>query len=117
MSFGSGSPPLHPTQPGLSGLGLRRRILVEEEGVEERTLAKVLKGPEQPTAAEIEQHEVQGHLPFKRWCPQCVSARGVGQQHRRVAHAEEELPAAHVDFAFFSSGVTDESEKTTMIVL
>eukprot|EP00971_Amphidinium_carterae_P154558 3065176-Amphidinium_carterae.1 len=54
-----------------------------EEGVEERTLAKVLKGPEQPTAAEIEQHEAQGHLPYRRWCPQCVSGRGVGQQHRR----------------------------------
>eukprot|EP00971_Amphidinium_carterae_P251846 5000335-Amphidinium_carterae.1 len=25
----------------------------EEEGVEERTLAKVLKGPDQPTAAEL----------------------------------------------------------------
>eukprot|EP00971_Amphidinium_carterae_P163571 3243493-Amphidinium_carterae.1 len=49
-----------------------------EEGVEERTLAKVLKGPDQPTAAEIEQHEAQGHVPFRKWCPQCVSARGVG---------------------------------------
>eukprot|EP00971_Amphidinium_carterae_P110934 2197423-Amphidinium_carterae.6 len=66
-----------------------------EEGVEERTLAK-------------------GHLPSRRWCPQCVSGRGVGQQHRRVAHAEEELPIVHADFAFFSSGVTDESEKITM---
>eukprot|EP00971_Amphidinium_carterae_P009894 195131-Amphidinium_carterae.1 len=27
------------------------------------TAAKVLKGPEQATAAEIEQHEAQGHLP------------------------------------------------------
>eukprot|EP00971_Amphidinium_carterae_P199490 3959076-Amphidinium_carterae.2 len=52
-----------------------------EEGVEERTLAKLrlLKGLDQPTAAEIEQHEAQGHLPFRRWCPQCVSGRGVGQ--------------------------------------
>eukprot|EP00971_Amphidinium_carterae_P271339 5384472-Amphidinium_carterae.1 len=89
----------------------------EEEGVEERTLAKVLKGPDQPTAAEIEQHEAQGHVPDRRWCPQCVSARGVGQQHRRVARAEEELPTVHLDFAFFSSRVTDDSEKITMVVL
>eukprot|EP00971_Amphidinium_carterae_P105682 2092810-Amphidinium_carterae.1 len=68
-------------------------MLVEgEEGVEERTLAKVLKGLDQPTAVEVEQHEAQGHLPYRRWCPQCVSGRGVGQQHRRVAHSEEELP-------------------------
>eukprot|EP00971_Amphidinium_carterae_P101002 1998321-Amphidinium_carterae.1 len=75
-------------------------MLVEgEEGIEERTLAKVLKGPEQPTAAEIEQHEAQGHLAYRRWCPQCVSGRGVGQQHRSVAHSEEELPVVHMDFA------------------
>eukprot|EP00971_Amphidinium_carterae_P156973 3111667-Amphidinium_carterae.1 len=48
----------------------------EEEGVEERTLAKVLKGPDQPTAAEIEQHEAQGHVPYRKWCPQCVCAWG-----------------------------------------
>eukprot|EP00971_Amphidinium_carterae_P080156 1586327-Amphidinium_carterae.1 len=88
-----------------------------EEGLEERVLAKVLKGPEQPTAAEIEQHESQGHLPYRRWCPQCVSGRGVGQQHRRVAHAEEELPVVPLDFAFFSAGATDESDKITMVVL
>eukprot|EP00971_Amphidinium_carterae_P084616 1674870-Amphidinium_carterae.1 len=81
-------------------------MLVEEEGPEEGAKAKVLKGPDQPTAAEVEQHEAQGHLPYRRWCPQCVSARGVGQQHRLVAHAEEELPTVHLDFAFFSERVT-----------
>eukprot|EP00971_Amphidinium_carterae_P204536 4059136-Amphidinium_carterae.1 len=81
-------------------------MLVDEEGPGEGTKAKVLRGPDQPTAAEVEQHEgdeAQGHLPYRRWCPQCVSARGVGQQHRLVAHAEEELPTVHLDFAFFST--------------
>eukprot|EP00971_Amphidinium_carterae_P009779 192993-Amphidinium_carterae.1 len=90
-------------------------MLVDEEGPGEGAQAKVLRGPEQPTAAEVEQHEAQGHLPYRRWCPQCVSARGVGQQHRLVAHSEEELPTVHLDFAFFSTGATDESERITLV--
>eukprot|EP00971_Amphidinium_carterae_P138992 2754893-Amphidinium_carterae.1 len=46
----------------------------KEDGLGKGFLAKVFKGPEQPTAADVEQHEAQGHLPYRRWCPQCVSA-------------------------------------------
>eukprot|EP00971_Amphidinium_carterae_P124138 2458833-Amphidinium_carterae.1 len=56
-------------------------------------------------------------LGYRRWCPQCISGRGVGQQHRKVAHAEEELPVVHLDFAFFSAGATEDSDKITMVVL
>eukprot|EP00971_Amphidinium_carterae_P038354 754138-Amphidinium_carterae.1 len=66
--------------------------MLVEEGLGETAAAKVLKGPDQPTAAEVEQHEAQGHLPYRRWCPQCVSARGVGQQHRRADHSKDALP-------------------------
>eukprot|EP00971_Amphidinium_carterae_P136479 2704191-Amphidinium_carterae.3 len=56
-----------------------------EEGlaIDSPKYSNFLKGPEQPTAAEIEQHdsshEAQGHIPYRRWCPQCVSGRGVGR--------------------------------------
>eukprot|EP00971_Amphidinium_carterae_P116460 2306754-Amphidinium_carterae.1 len=65
----------------------------------------------------MEQHEAQGHLPYRRWCPQCGSARGVGQQHRRVAHTEEELPVVHLDFAFYSTGEQEEGDRITTIVM
>eukprot|EP00971_Amphidinium_carterae_P054252 1068637-Amphidinium_carterae.1 len=94
-----------------------------EEGLGDGTVAKVLKRPEQPTAAEIEQHEAQRHIrmklrgTYRRWCPQCVSGRGVGRQHRRVAHFEEELPVVHLDYAFFGSGASDDSERIAMTAL
>eukprot|EP00971_Amphidinium_carterae_P138303 2740403-Amphidinium_carterae.1 len=40
-------------------------MLVEEEGPGEGAKAKVLKEPDQPTAAEIEQHD-QTHLHLRR---------------------------------------------------
>eukprot|EP00971_Amphidinium_carterae_P091586 1813365-Amphidinium_carterae.2 len=33
------------------------------------------------------------------------------------AHAEEELPVAHLDFAFFSAGADNDGERITMVVL
>ena len=37
--------------------------------------AKVLRGPKEPTAEEIAEHNVK-HVPYRSWCPHCVAAAG-----------------------------------------
>ena len=34
--------------------------------------------PRQPTAGEIKEHELAGHLPYRNWCYHCVKGEGEG---------------------------------------
>ena len=42
----------------------------------ERPVRVLRKRPEQPTAAEVQVHEISGHEPYRSWCRACVAGRG-----------------------------------------
>ena len=55
----------------------------EEEDVEEALVAKPLRSPMAPTAAERAAH-APTHLPYRSWCDECVAGRRDNPAHRPV---------------------------------
>ena len=37
-----------------------------------------LPDPKLPSETDVDNHYVQGHLPYRSWCPVCVKAKGHG---------------------------------------
>ena len=71
---------------------------------------KVPSSPSQPTAAEIEEHRIT-HLPFRRWCRECMMGRGLGEQRGRHQGREHEIAIVGVDYFYVTSrGVEDRKE-------
>ena len=71
---------------------------------------KISPSPTQPTAAEIEEHRVT-HLPFRRWCRECMMGRGLGEQRGRHQGREHEIAIVGVDYFYVTSkGVEDREE-------
>eukprot|EP00971_Amphidinium_carterae_P275661 5469568-Amphidinium_carterae.1 len=96
-------------------------MLVEgEEGLDEGTVAKVLRGPEQPTAAEVEQHEAQGHLlafqtvvsAVREWTGCWPTTAASGSLRGGAASRSRRLR-----FLQFSAGEHDDGERIAMVVL
>ena len=71
---------------------------MSDEVIKIRQAAKVRT----PTAADIEEHELMGHVQYRSWCKCCVAARGVGQQHRHVEQEETAEPVISSDYAYMS---------------
>ena len=71
---------------------------VSEEVIKTRKARKITT----PTTAEIEEHELMGHVQYRSWCKCCVAARGVGQQHRDVQPEEIADPVISSDYAYMS---------------
>ena len=68
---------------------------------EELQPARIIKGPMQPSAAEIEEHEATGHVVYRSWCPICQAARSTGQPHFRAPDEEETaVPQIIWDYGF-----------------
>lgn len=90
-----------------------------EETSDEAMKPKMIPIPYQPTAAQIEEHEMIGHVQYRSWCRHCVAARGVGQQHKKVEHIESEEPEIACDYAYMRSDneKTDISNNLPMLVL
>ena len=79
----------------------------DEDEAEQFESAKVLvkKGPKEPSAREREYHEARCHVEYRNWCPHCVAARGVGQQHKSSdlnTDPDEKLPTLSIDYGFMS---------------
>ena len=77
----------------------------EAEGETGTRKPTVMPSPEQPTEAEIREHEVT-HLPPRSWCPHCVRGRAVNAPHHaRSGEAREthRLPTLSVDFFFMAA--------------
>ena len=54
----------------------------EEKESEEAKTPEVLRDPGAPTPKEVEQHNVT-HLPFRSWCPHCVSGKAQDRSHKK----------------------------------
>ena len=89
--------------------------LEEEESTEHQPVRSVI-GPRQPTQAQIDDHEASGHAAYRSWCRFCVSARGIGTQHRSQSEehgAEDTDPIIYMDYGFINKDgkyVVDERE-------
>jgi hypothetical protein len=91
--------------------------LADEQDIEEVVedpIVRAVRDPGQPTVAEVAAHELT-HLPFRPWCPDCVSGRAADDPHRRVAaDVENGVPKVSVDYGFMSS---DDGELTRTILV
>ena len=58
------------------------QIECEEKESEEARELEVLRDPGAPTPKEVEDHNVT-HLPFRSWCPRCVSGKAQDRPHKR----------------------------------
>ena len=83
------------------------RLMIDDESGEKK--AKAIKAPKEPTAAEVEEHNLH-HANFESWCPVCVMGQGKSKQHRRV----KEDPKEHIiysDYMFFTKEGTEVSKE------
>ena len=86
-----------------------------EQQSEEVAVPKAVRSPLEPTNAEVDEHELLGHVQFRSWCRHCVAARGVGQQHRSQAEEPEgALPTVSSDYCYMSQ--TDEETMPIIVI-
>ena len=66
-------------------LGMEKITLSEDEEteVEVKETCRVLPTPGNPTDAQREEHRASGHIPYRKWCEECVASRATGEPHRR----------------------------------
>ena len=65
-----------------------------------------IKDPGQPTAEELETHNVT-HLPHRAWCPICVKNAAQNNPHKKVIHVRE-TEMFGMDYMYMSSKPTGE---------
>ena len=88
---------------------------VVEAPAEELQPLRVIKGPSQPSAAEIEEHEASGHVVYRSWCPICQAARSTGQPHREAPEEDETaVPGILWDYGFLGN---DDGKSMPILVL
>ena len=83
---------------------------------------KLAKNTARPTAREIEEHEAQGHVHYRSWCPFCVAARGTGQSHSQKHHCDGEIPTVVTDYGYLNADESDsvgtrKEDSITMLVM
>ena len=72
----------------------------EEEEPDEELVPRVVRDPGQPSKEEMERHSVT-HLPYRAWCPSCVTGRGRNAAHKALDEEKDRLlPTIAHDFAF-----------------
>ena len=67
------------------------KVDVEIQDEEEAEPLAVSPSPLMPSAAEVEAHRIT-HIPFRRWCRECMMGRGIGEQRGRHAGRPTRLP-------------------------
>eukprot|EP00972_Heterocapsa_arctica_P080442 11854515-Heterocapsa_arctica.AAC.1 len=74
----------------------------EEEGRRPR----MMPNPRAPTRAEIDEHQAT-HLPYRAWCPHCVTGGGRDHAHflKSAAEVEANGPLIVADYGFLSDRV------------
>ena len=70
-----------------------------EQQARERPVRVLRKRPEQRTAAQVQEHEISGHEPYRSWCRACVAGRGRADAHVGRPGGEKGVPIIGVDQA------------------
>ena len=63
---------------------------------------RVRRSPCEPTAAQREQHEAEGHTNYRSWCWACVSARGRSGPHFAGSGDPEQAAKISFDFCYLA---------------
>ena len=81
----------------------------EHEEVGKRSV-RIKRGPHEPTQKEILEHNAT-HVPFRSWCPHCVSAAAKASPHKKIAEEDQEkaIPCLHADYWFMRDDKAGES--------
>ena len=58
-------------------------------GAPEARIPKTLTDPQLPHPTEVAQHIVNGHNPYRSWCPVCIEAAGREDPHKSVKSKDE----------------------------
>ena len=105
-----------PYDSNVSGGGEKEGVGAEGElEIHDDIPVKTKPNPLKPTAKQVEEHIARGHVPFRSWCEQCVSAGAKEDPHHRIDHSEEQLPVFTCDYCFM--GGKDDPDKITVFVL
>ena len=86
----------------------------DELPMEERS-ARVVRKPGEPTPEERSAHE-STHLPFRDWCPHCVSCRATDPTHGLTERADDEPPMVQIDYQFASEKVITAGPTVTIFM-
>ena len=69
------------------------KISLEKEG---KFLRKKID-PRLPSDREVEEHMMQGHIPYRNWCTICVRSMGKDDSHVSCPTEERKVPEYHFD--------------------
>lgn len=98
-------------EEGAEGVTEETEIVMGEEGENESEEAlepQIPPNPILPTAQEVEQHNVT-HLPFRNWCPHCVSGKARNRPHKKQKDKVHQVPNIVVDYCFLGGEGDEES--------
>ena len=85
--------------------------LEQEAAVVEVRQHRPGKVPRAPTQRELDEH-LPLHVQYRDWCPICVKAAGVHDQHRRQQEKEESIGVTvSLDYCFFGIDAGEEEEE------
>ena len=84
------------------------REVIEAE-TQPTVVSKVPTPPYQPTQAEIDIHEAQGHTPYRSWCHGCVAGLCPDTRHEGKPDLDSDsaVPVIEFDYAKSSGKTTD----------
>ena len=68
------------------------------------------KRPEQPTAAEVQEHEISGHETHRSWCRACVAGIGRADAQVRRPGVEKGVPIIGVNYGYLWSRAPEASD-------
>ena len=74
---------------------------ISDGEAEDMAPKKIAPDPGMPSPEEIEEHEVD-HVPYRRWCEECVRGRGTGEPHGPSDGAHI-VPVVEFDYVFVTN--------------
>eukprot|EP00435_Cladocopium_sp_Y103_P007713 s12_g2.t1 len=90
------------------------------EEAEESERPKLVKSPDTPPQAEIDEHEAMGHVVYRDWCRHCIAGRAIGQHHRtrtEEQRARNLVPTIVLDYAVMSRSDEDDERLRPILVM
>ena len=74
---------------------------ISDGEAEDMAPKKVAPDPGLPSPEEIDEHEVD-HVPYRRWCEECVRGRGTGEPHG-PSDGTHIVPIVEFDYIFVTN--------------
>ena len=74
---------------------------ISDGEAEDMAPKKIAPDPGLPSPEEIDEHEVD-HVPYRRWCEECVQGRGTGEPHG-PSEGTHTVPVVEFDYLFITN--------------